>query len=175
MLTKNTLSINMGTGALLRLKRASLWTYIVALLPSYLGLKWLTATPPVTHFSEGSLMPLLVNRLIFSLVPAQAPFFLRPLLRPLFSALDARIIAGQLNACLKYVHPSLPLSRMLVFSPQLQVEDALEKSPTGWFAGGPNPTMADYMMSFGLEAADFRAPDLLGPKTKAWVERVHER
>lgn len=64
---------------------------------------------------------------------------------------------------------------MMAFSPQLQVEDALEKSPTGWFAGGPNPTMADYMMSFGLEAAAVRASDLLGPNTKAWVERIHER
>jgi glutathione S-transferase len=60
-------------------------------------------------------------------------------------------------------------------TPYLQVEDSLDKSPTGWFAGGPNPTMADYMMSFGLDAAAVRAPDSLGPKTKAWVERVHER
>lgn len=57
----------------------------------------------------------------------------------------------------------------------MKVEDELDKSPTGWFAGGPNPTMADYMMSFGLEAAAARVPNLLGPKTKAWVERVHER
>jgi hypothetical protein len=35
--------------------------------------------------------------------------------------------------------------------------------------------MADYMMSFGLEAAAVRVPNLLGPETKAWVERVHER
>ena len=35
--------------------------------------------------------------------------------------------------------------------------------------------MADYMMSFGLEAAAAREPNLVGPKTKAWVERVHER
>ena len=35
--------------------------------------------------------------------------------------------------------------------------------------------MADYMMSFGLDALVERRPDLAGPKTKAWVERVHER
>lgn len=51
----------------------------------------------------------------------------------------------------------------------------LEKSPTGWLAGGPDPTMADYMMSFGLENLADRAPDLVGPKTKAWVELVQER
>jgi hypothetical protein len=35
--------------------------------------------------------------------------------------------------------------------------------------------MADFMMSFPLDAAAARAPSLIGPKTKAWVERVHER
>jgi hypothetical protein len=48
-------------------------------------------------------MPLLVNRLIFSMIPAQAPFFLRPLLRPIFSIVDAKLIAGPLNASLKFV------------------------------------------------------------------------
>ncbi|KAI9441382.1 thioredoxin-like protein [Lactarius indigo] len=110
-----------------------------------------------THFSEGTLMPLLSNRYVFSLVPTQAPFFLRPLLWPLCSMLDAQLVAKPLNESLKYV------------------EDALDKSPTGWFAGGPDPTMADYMMSFGLEAVAALIPNLLGPKTKAWVERVHER
>lgn len=57
----------------------------------------------VTHFSEGSFMPLLVNRLVFSMIPAQAPFFLRPLLRPIFSTIDAKLIAGPLNASLKQV------------------------------------------------------------------------
>ncbi|KAI0260735.1 thioredoxin-like protein [Gloeopeniophorella convolvens] len=110
-----------------------------------------------THFAEGSLMPVLINRYIFRLVPDRAPFFLRPILKPIFAALDAKIVAGSLNASLKYV------------------EEALEKSPTGWFAGGPNPTMADYMMSFGLDAFNSVMPQLLGPKTKAWVELVHER
>ncbi|KAH9067873.1 hypothetical protein EDB87DRAFT_1700051 [Lactarius vividus] len=110
-----------------------------------------------THFSEGTLMPLLVNRYVFSLVPAQAPFFLRPLLWPICSMLDAQLVAKPLNESLKYV------------------EGALDKSPTGWFAGGPDPTMADYMMSFGLDAFAASMPNSLGPKTKAWVERVHER
>ncbi|KAN0125896.1 Thioredoxin-like fold [Russula decolorans] len=110
-----------------------------------------------THFSEGSFMPLLVNRFIFSMIPAQAPFFLRPLLRPIFSIVDTKVVAGPLNASLKYI------------------EETLEKSTTGWFAGGPNPTMADYMMAFGLDTVTERTPDLVGPKIKAWVERVHER
>jgi hypothetical protein len=35
--------------------------------------------------------------------------------------------------------------------------------------------MADYMMSFGMDKLAERAPDLVGPKTKAWVELVQER
>lgn len=48
-------------------------------------------------------MPLLVNRLVFSVIPTQAPFFLRPILRPIFSTIDAKLIAGPLNASLKQV------------------------------------------------------------------------
>lgn len=59
--------------------------------------------PSVTHFSEGTFMPLLANRIVFSMVPAQAPFFLRPLLRPIFSMIDGKLIVGPLNASLKYV------------------------------------------------------------------------
>jgi len=58
---------------------------------------------PVTHFAEGSFMPLLVNRFVFSLAPAQAPFFLRPLVKTVLSALDAKLVAGPLDASLKYV------------------------------------------------------------------------
>lgn len=35
--------------------------------------------------------------------------------------------------------------------------------------------MADYMMSYGLDAVTERRPDLAGPHIKAWVERLHER
>jgi hypothetical protein len=48
-------------------------------------------------------MPLLVNRYIFSLAPSLAPFFLRPLLWPICSLLDAKIVAEPLTASLKYV------------------------------------------------------------------------
>ncbi|KAI0295688.1 hypothetical protein BC826DRAFT_1007071 [Russula brevipes] len=110
-----------------------------------------------THFADGSLMPLLINRYSFARVPAQSSFFLRPLLKPVFSALDARRVAGPLRASLR------------------SIEETLEKSPTGWFAGGPNPTMADYMMLFGLETAVDSCPDLVGPKTRSWIDLVHGR
>ncbi|KAI9451341.1 thioredoxin-like protein [Russula earlei] len=111
----------------------------------------------ISHFAEGSLMPLLVNRFVFSVAPDMAPFYLRPLLRMVLSGLDARLVAGPLKASLKYI------------------EDELEKSPTGWFAGGSDPTMADFMMAFSLERAYERMPDAIGPNTKAWIKRVQER
>jgi len=110
-----------------------------------------------THFAEGSFMPPLVNKYVFSMAPAKAPFFIRPLVRAVLSALDAPLVMEPLKRNLQYI------------------EDTLEKSPTGWFAGGTDPTMADYMMSFGLEKIAESAPDLIGPKTKGWVERVQER
>ncbi len=56
-------------------------------------------------------MPLLVNRYIFSLAPGRAPFFLRPLLKFVFSALDAQVVAGPLKASLQYVcRPYLELA-----------------------------------------------------------------
>lgn|SRR6266404_1939930 len=70
------------------------------------------------------------------------------------------------------VHLLFSFTQPSVFS---KVEDALDKSPTAWSAGGPDPTMAGYTMSFGLEAVAANAPNMLGPKTKLWVDRVHEQ
>lgn len=44
-----------------------------------------------------------------------------------------------------------------------------------WFAGGDGPTSADFMMSFALEAWLNGAPQLLGPKIKDYVKRIHDR
>jgi glutathione S-transferase len=62
-------------------------------------------------------MPLLVNRYIFSLVPTKAPFFLRPLLKRVFSTLDAQVIEGTLKASLQYVcRPHLEAACTLTLS-----------------------------------------------------------
>jgi glutathione S-transferase len=39
------------------------------------------------HYAEGSLMPLVVSIYVNTLIPAQAPFFLRPLLSPVLNGL----------------------------------------------------------------------------------------
>lgn len=46
---------------------------------------------------------------------------------------------------------------------------------SGWFAGGEEPTSADYMMIFPLEALNNEEKTVLGPKTIEYVKRAHER
>lgn len=108
------------------------------------------------HYSEGTLMPLVVNKYIFKLIPDHSPFFLRPLLRPVFAAIDQRRLAPEMKKNLEYVEAHLAKAGK-------------------WFAGGEEPTAADYMMEFPLDRLLLHLPDLLGPKTKEWVARVHER
>lgn len=65
------------------------------------------------HYCEGSLMPLLVNSLIFSIIPERAPFLLRPLLRSVFAnvrakMLDVRLkkhseLVSQMNICISWL------------------------------------------------------------------------
>ncbi|KAI0264727.1 thioredoxin-like protein [Gloeopeniophorella convolvens] len=109
-----------------------------------------------THFAEGSFMPLVANKYVYGEAPNKTPFFVRPVLKIFFSMLEADRITQPLKGSLAYI------------------EDTLAKSGD-WFAGGLEPTAADFMMTYGLEFMHKLAPDALGPKTKAWMDRVHAR
>ncbi|EIW77157.1 thioredoxin-like protein [Coniophora puteana RWD-64-598 SS2] len=109
-----------------------------------------------THYSEGSLMPLLVNKLIFQIVPTRAPFLLRPLLRMVFATLTSQLVEPELK------------------KHQTMIEEHLSKTGP-WFAGGQSPTAADYMMAFPLEAIDAANRDSLGHKSREYVKMIHER
>jgi len=109
-----------------------------------------------SHYAEGSLMPLVANKFIFSIVPGHSPFFVRPVVKPIMSMLDSQLIDPQLRR-----HVSL-------------IENHLEKTGD-WFAGGENPTSADFMMAYGVEGLAKFYPDVVGPKIKAWIERVQNR
>ena len=56
-----------------------------------------------------------------------------------------------------------------------QIEAHLNKSKSPWFAGGDEPTGADFMMSFPLELLYEEKPSLLGPKTQEFVKFVQQR
>ncbi|KAH9856461.1 thioredoxin-like protein [Lenzites betulinus] len=109
-----------------------------------------------THYSEASLMPMLVNKLIFHMIPERSPFFLRPLLKSVFSTVSAKMLDPRLK-----IHAEM-------------IEAHLAKNDRLFFAGGEEPTAADFMMIFALEVWSGRN-DVRGPKTKAYVERIHAR
>ncbi|MEH2511410.1 glutathione S-transferase [Nitrobacteraceae bacterium AZCC 1564] len=107
------------------------------------------------HYAEGSAMPLLVQKLLFSLAPKRAPLLMRPLLTPVFNRLLATLVTPQLKQHMAFW------------------EGELSKSE--WFAGDQF-SAADIQMSFPLEAAAARAGlDTNYPRAMAWLERIHAR
>ncbi|BDA86682.1 glutathione S-transferase [Aureimonas sp. SA4125] len=106
------------------------------------------------HYAEGSAMPPLVMKLVFSRIPAGMPRLLRPLMRPVFAKLDRVFLEPQLQLHADYW------------------EQALEES--GWFAG-PDITAADIMMSFPLETARSRVGFDARPNCRAFLDQIHAR
>ena len=98
-------------------------------------------------------MPLLVNKLIFTVLPEHFPTLLRPL---------GNVLS---NNCW------WPLSIRIYAAQVLETE--LKK--TAWFAGS-DFTAADIQMSFPLEAAAARAKLREGrPKAAAFLDGIHAR
>ena len=106
------------------------------------------------HYAEGSLMPLLLLRLIFGRVKsAKMPFFAKPV---------AKKIAGQVETT--FIDPNL--ERHVRF-----IDGELAKST--WFAG-EELTIADIQMIYPMEALAARYPNV-PERIAAWVERAHAR
>jgi len=106
------------------------------------------------HYAEGSLMPLLLLRLIFGRVrSAKMPFFAKPV---------AKKIAGQVETT--FIDPNL--ERHVRF-----IDGELAKST--WFAG-EELTIADIQMIYPMEALAARYPNV-PERIAAWVERAHAR
>jgi glutathione S-transferase len=57
-----------------------------------------THEKPGSHYSEGTLMPLLTNKLIYSIVPSKSPLFVRPVVSAIMSKLNEKIVEPQLKA-----------------------------------------------------------------------------
>jgi len=108
------------------------------------------------HAAEGSLMPLLVMKLIFNKVKSSPmPFFVKPV---------ARGIADKVGSA--YLDPNLKTQ----FD---YIEQHLSQNP--WFAGDAI-SAADVQMSFPLEAAqDRQGFSQQHAHIKRWLERVHAR
>ena len=108
------------------------------------------------HYAEGSLMNWLVMKLVFMTIPKQPmPFFVRPI---------ARAICG--NVQTKLIDPNLATA--LAF-----IEEHLGRN--AWFAGG-SISIADFQMSFAVEAALARSTDTVQyTKLAAYRDRMVAR
>ena len=107
------------------------------------------------HYAEGSLMPFLLLRLIFTrMKTAKMPFFAKPIARKI-----ADTVAGQ------FVTPNL--TRHLKF-----LDDHLAAHP--WFAGDAL-SAADVQMSYPMEAVVARVPEHATPRMAEWVAKIRAR
>jgi hypothetical protein len=55
------------------------------------------------HYSEGTLMPILVNKLIFGVIPSRSPFLIRPLVSGIFGQLNKMLITPSMKTNCEYV------------------------------------------------------------------------
>jgi len=106
------------------------------------------------HYAEGSIMPLLVMKLIFSrLSKPPVPALIRPIGGLLAKGVHQSFIGPNLTTHLDFI------------------EAELAKQP--WFAG-PALTAADIQMSFPLEAASARGGAGNGyPRIAAFLQTIH--
>ena len=109
------------------------------------------------HFAEGSGMPPLLLKLVFSFLPKSPalPALLRPLVRKVAEGAQKSFIDPQILQQLKYFEAEL--------------------SRHEWFAGD-DFSAADIQMSFPLEAAAARGGlDKKWPKVSAFLQKIHDR
>ncbi len=107
------------------------------------------------HYAEGSLMPLLVMKLIFSRIPGRVPFLVRPVARMISGGADKTLLAPQIANHFTFLEGEL--------------------AQRDWFAGSAF-TAADIQMSFPIEAAAARVG--LGgrlPRLQAFLDRIRAR
>ena len=107
------------------------------------------------HYAEGSAMPLFVMKLIFSMIPNNAPFFIRPVATMISKGINRTLLDPQIKTHFKFWNDELLRE--------------------GWFCGGQF-SAADIMMSFVVEAASSRIEfndDATG--VRKWLEAIRSR
>ncbi|QYY24194.1 glutathione S-transferase family protein [Diaphorobacter sp. MNS-0] len=108
------------------------------------------------HYAEGSLMNWLVMKLVFDTIARQPmPFFVRPIARTLCAKVQQKLIGPNVQTALAFMDAHL--------------------AQHDWFAGG-HLTMADFQMSFAVEAALARGGDETAwPHLVAYRQRMRAR
>ncbi|MCQ8280162.1 glutathione S-transferase [Acetobacteraceae bacterium KSS8] len=106
------------------------------------------------HYAEGSLMPLGLLSLVFSRLPSQAPFPIRPVAKLLAAGVRKQFVGPNIGHHLRFLN------------------DELDGRP--WFAG-QDFTGADAMMSFPVQALNDRAGLGRYPNLADWLRRLEAR
>lgn len=107
------------------------------------------------HFAEGSLMNWLVMKLVFTRIPAQPmPFFVRPVARRLCARVLATLVEPNVAGAVRLVERHL--------------------ADREWFAGD-RLSLADFQMSFAVEAALARTSGADLPNLRRYRDRMHAR
>lgn len=108
------------------------------------------------HYAEGSLMNWVVMKLVFSSIPRQPmPFFAKPVARALCAKVQQQLVDPNVELALDYMEENLGRHT--------------------WFAG-EQITMADFQMSFAVEAALSRSDKAAQcPKLQAYAARMRAR
>lgn len=108
------------------------------------------------HYAEGSLMNWLVMQLVFDTIARQPmPFFARPIARSLCATVQRKLIGPNVQTALQFMQTHLAQHR--------------------WFAG-EHLSMADFQMSFAVEAALARGSDSSAwPQVRAYRQQVLSR
>src|SRR5262245_56831411 len=106
------------------------------------------------HYAEGSLMPLLLMKLVFNRLPERVPWAMRPVARAISNGADKTLLGPQITTHFSFLEREL--------------------AGRDWFAG--SFSAADVQMSFPLEAAAARA-GLRGklPNLQAFLHRIRAR
>ncbi|MYL24959.1 glutathione S-transferase [Halomonas alkaliantarctica] len=103
------------------------------------------------HYAEGSLMPLLVMRLVFAQLPKQSPWLIKPIAKGINAKVNSSFIAPQLTEHLNMIENHLATRRQ--FS-------------SAW------PSGADVQMSFPLQALSMSQSLEDYPAIAAFVARI---
>ncbi len=107
------------------------------------------------HYAEGSAMPPLLLKLVFSMLPRRSPALMKPIVNSIAAKAQTSFVDPQTRAHVDYWEAELGRAT--------------------WFAGDEF-TAADIMMSFPVEAGADRAFDIAArPNLKRFLERIHAR
>lgn len=105
------------------------------------------------HFAEGSMMPPLLLKLIFTKLPGNVPFLIRPIAKAISDKALGGMVQPQIDQQLDFLES------------ELKTRD--------WFAGA-NFSAADIQMSFPVEGAAARGGlDARYPRLSDWLKRIH--